>query len=110
MVFLALTSEGLRETPALASQNKCAVWCTNAAIYEQEFTGLCGPAITQFDYSFSLSELGALTQALANIGEHPRERLWLEGGYDIYLSAPSDPKRYSFMVLSSHGCAAFSVT
>jgi hypothetical protein len=84
MVFLALTKEGLREALSLASQLKCAIWCTNTAITEQEFAAINGQALTRFDYSFSLSDSQALADALSTIREHhPGDKVWVEGIYEL---------------------------
>ena len=80
MIFLVLTTEGLKEALAFSSQNNCAIWCTSSAITKNEFNTMKNQNLTRFSYSFTVFESEVLSGALETIREHhPGEHIWIEG-------------------------------
>jgi hypothetical protein len=79
MVFLAWTSDGLREAISLA-QGRDPVWCFACAISEQAFLDLEVRKFTRFNWTpGEPGEIQQLADALDTIEEHhPGERVWVE--------------------------------
>ena len=53
MVFLAITTSGLREAIEIAERRELSIRCGADAISESEYEALEGPAISRFVYSLA---------------------------------------------------------
>ncbi|MBB3274711.1 MULTISPECIES: hypothetical protein [unclassified Pseudoxanthomonas] len=79
MVFLARTRSGLREALDLAAAAGGAVWCSAAAISENDFRSHQGVPLTRFSDSISFAHVEDIARTIATIDEHhPGVRIWLE--------------------------------
>ncbi len=88
MVFLAITSGGLREALQLAAGTP--VWCGSDAISEKEFAKYNGGNLTRFIYSLSDASAEILEGAVETMREHhPNERVWVESHGEPSQETPS---------------------
>jgi hypothetical protein len=79
MVYLALTSQGLRDILDASEAATMPIWCSADALSEAEFEKLERGNITRFTYSFADADMATIQDALATIEEHhPGERVWIE--------------------------------
>lgn len=79
MVFLAITSAGLREALQVAATNGASVWCGSDAITEAEYQALRAPDLSRFTYSLADASANDLARAIDTIREHhPDRTVWVE--------------------------------
>jgi len=79
MVYLALTSKGLREILDALGAPTVSVWCSADALSETEFAKLERGNVTRFNYSLANSDKATIQDALTTIQEHhPGEQIWVE--------------------------------
>ena len=77
MVFLALTSAGLRDALQLGAGQGYAIWCGAGALTEQEFQSQKLPGVSRFNYAPGASERESVARALNTIEQHhPGETIW----------------------------------
>ncbi|KQZ43972.1 hypothetical protein [Duganella sp. Root1480D1] len=79
MVYLAVTSHGLKH--ALRAVEKCAapIWCGSDAISESDFENLDYASLTRFSYPLGGEDQEVLAGAVETIQEHhPGEPIWIE--------------------------------
>lgn len=80
MVFLALTTSGLRDALHLAAGQGHAIWCGAAALTEQELQSERLAGVTRLNYAPGASEKESIARALDTIEQHhPGETVWVEG-------------------------------
>ena len=79
MVFLAISTSGLRQAIEIAERRELSIWCGADAISEPEYEALEGPAISRFVYSLANEGSAVLAGAIGTIEEHhPGETVWVE--------------------------------
>lgn len=79
MVFLAITTHGLRDALSKAEQTGQSVWCGSNAISEQQFQALGCVGLTRFTYALDTGDLTIVASAIDTIEQHhPDEIVWVE--------------------------------
>lgn len=80
MVFLAITSEGLRQALLHSAGPTVSVWCGSDAITEREYEAQRTPRLSRFRFPLQGETREVLEGALDTIREHhPGETIWVEG-------------------------------
>lgn len=79
MVYLAITSEGLRHALRAAEKSAAPIWCGADAISEADFENLECTSLTRFSYPLGGESNEVLACAVETIQEHhPGETVWIE--------------------------------
>jgi hypothetical protein len=80
MVYLVLTSQGLKEILNTPEAAKMPMWCGANVLSESEYVKLQRNNVTRFTYSFANCDNATIQRALSTIEEHhPGERIRVEG-------------------------------
>lgn len=81
MVFLAITSTGLKEALRLAQADNSAAWCGADAISEADYLGQQDGNLSRFDYPLAGESREVIEGAIESVKEHhPNETVWVESG------------------------------
>lgn len=79
MVFLAITSTGLKEAMQSRSDKSTHIWCGSDAISEEDYGLLRGKNVTRFIYPLSGVNSDLLGDAIDTIEQHhPDQTIWVE--------------------------------
>jgi hypothetical protein len=79
MIFLAITSFGLRNALQVADASISAIWCGSDAIPEVDYENLKGHNVSRFNYALGGEAQNVLDGALETIEDHhPNEMIWIE--------------------------------
>lgn len=79
MVFLAITTRGLKDVLREAANSGTAVWCGADAVSEEDFAALKGKGLTRLTYELGARDPLVLEGALDTIDQHhPDEVVWVE--------------------------------
>jgi len=78
-VFLAVTTDGLKNALQVATSTGSPIWCGSDAISEADFEQLAGRFVTRFIYPLAGEPAEVINDAIATMEEHhPGATIWIE--------------------------------